>query len=88
VRDCVRKGRQANYGTRPERLAKIPKGSSHYTAKLVEADVSEIRRLAASGIQLKTLASRFNVAASNISLIVSGKRWKHVDQEKGQAQWT
>lgn len=54
----------------------IPKtGKDVNGAVLCEEDVLEIRRLYKSGTHQKPLAKRFKVSQSQISHIVTGKRW-------------
>lgn len=53
-------------------------GERNTQAKLTRADVVSIRRLAAAGLSLASIARKFNVSGGNISMIVSGKRWANV----------
>lgn len=53
------------------------KGEKHYSAKITEDDVREIRRLAGT-VKVKDLAERYGIAGSNVSAIVRRKTWKHV----------
>jgi IS30 family transposase len=53
-------------------------GEDHANSKLTEADVCEIRRLAAARTPHQVLAGRFGVSASNISMIVQRKTWSHI----------
>lgn len=53
-------------------------GEKSSLSKLTSEQVCEIRQLAKL-IPQKDIAPIFGVAASNISMIVSGKTWKHVD---------
>lgn len=48
------------------------------TAKLKEADILEIRRLAAMGLTNKSIAERYGVDRTNVSCIVLRKTWKHI----------
>lgn len=45
---------------------------------LTEDDVLEIRRLVAEGVRYPVLSEQFGVTTSNISMIVTRKRWKHL----------
>lgn len=76
VRSCVNPD-HLWAGTNAENNADmIAKGRAVYPhGKLTEADVRAIR--AASGMQ-KDIAKRFGVDQANVSLIRSGKIWKHV----------
>lgn len=59
-------------------ILNTPRGSRHCRAKLHECDVSEIRRLYASGIMQKDIAHIYGIDQSNVSYIITGKRWCHV----------
>jgi hypothetical protein len=54
------------------------KGVSHHKAKLTEADVIDIRKMAGSGFKVKEITPKFNVGNSVISEIINNKIWKHV----------
>jgi hypothetical protein len=57
---------------------RVQHGERHYAAKLTFNDVAEIIRK--SGLVSQTeLAAEFGVDPSNISRILSGKRWKRLD---------
>ncbi len=64
TRDMVSKGRNRSRYAVGERV---------HTAKLSDAQVSEIRALAAAGVSRLELARRFGVSKSNIYLIVTGR---------------
>lgn len=53
-------------------------GETNGNAKLSAEDVAEIRRLHAAGLSHPEVAHRFNIDRSNVSLIVLGKAWRHV----------
>lgn len=54
-------------------------GEAHPQAKLTNKDVLEIIRLYDTGhFTHKMIADRFNVAATNVTLIVNGKRWSSI----------
>jgi group I intron endonuclease len=53
-------------------------GSANHAAKLTEAAVREIRARLAAGESGRHLASEYGVAESVVSLIKSGRAWKHV----------
>jgi hypothetical protein len=55
------------------------KGSAHRVSKLTEADVSEIRRRAATGEAQRHLADEFGVSESLISQVVLRHIWRHLD---------
>lgn len=66
VRDMMAKQRQS-------------RGSNHYSAKLDEASVREIRkRRAESGISHRSLAEEYGVSAPIITRIVNRKIWRHI----------
>lgn len=50
-------------------------------SKLKPDAVREIRALAASGVKSVELAKRFGVGETNISAILSGRSWKHVQHQ-------
>lgn len=55
------------------------RGSRSNLATLVEADVTEIRRLYATGTLTQSqIAERFGISRPNVSLIVTGKTWPHI----------
>jgi hypothetical protein len=55
---------------------RAPRGSTHYSAKLTEADVVEIRRLAGEGaLSQAKIAARFRVGQDHVSRIVHRKVW-------------
>ena len=53
-------------------------GSANPSAKLSDEDVREVRSLVASGLSHRAVAQRLGLSASNVSLIVSRRRWAHV----------
>lgn len=53
-------------------------GSRHPNAKLTEAQVVEIRRLAAAGTSQGEIAARFGVEQTNVSSIVRRLTWRGV----------
>lgn len=54
------------------------KGSDNYAAKLTERDVKLARRLYKAGTPIKTLAKRFRVNPSTMSLAVRRLTFRHV----------
>ena len=71
--DMMSKGRH--------RLAEVfnPKrGSESNFAKLTEASVLEIVRCARAGEIQKSIANRFGIKQSAVSMIMSGRRWSHI----------
>lgn len=63
--DMVKKGRSLT-------------GSRNHKAKLMEANIPEIRALRAAGQTCRELAQKFVVSTSMIQFIVNGSSWKHV----------
>lgn len=53
-------------------------GEDHFSAKLTEEQVLEIRRRASNGEKQKNLCIRYNVHKSTMSDIVLRKKWKHI----------
>ncbi len=53
-------------------------GSKNTMSKLTEADVLEMRLRYAAGASQSELAEAFGVRANNVSMVVNGRRWKHV----------
>jgi hypothetical protein len=77
-RDYSGMSRGASHYSRrePERLAR---GSKTGTAKLTEPQAKEILRLLAAGQLTKTsIADRFGVSLSTVSLMSKGKTWRHL----------
>lgn len=54
------------------------RGEKSARAKLTEADVLEIRRMAAANCRTKEIADKFKVSYYIVSLISRGDSWKHV----------
>lgn len=62
------------HGRRPG----MKRGAKHYSAKLNELQVREIRRRADAGESLSDMAAEFSISKSNVSSIVKGETWKTV----------
>jgi hypothetical protein len=80
--DMMRKGRaaaitgaQCVFVRHPEFLRR---GESHWSSRLTEKHVREIRRRRDEGEKLRTIAADFGVSDATISTIVLRKTWKHV----------
>jgi DNA-binding NarL/FixJ family response regulator len=54
------------------------KGSDNYAAKLTESEVRIARRLYKQGKEIKTIAERFGVSPSTMSLAVRRITFRHV----------
>lgn len=73
MRDAYRKGRKkANSKPRP--------GVLHHNARLTEAEVYAIRRLARQGVSHSTIARSFGMQRPTISRIVSRSLWPHLPE--------
>jgi len=70
--DKVAKNRQA----KGERVTN--RGTNSGMAKLTDADVLDIRRLYAEGVQQIELAPRYGISQGQISKIVLRKTWAHI----------
>ncbi len=70
------RGNRHGSRTHPER---VPRGERNGSAKLTEADVSEVKRLRASGLRNAKIGSIFGVSESTISLINRRKIWWWVE---------
>lgn len=58
------------------------KGEHHNMAKLCNSDVLEIRRLRKCNLSSSNeLAIKYGVSTGTINSIISGARWKHLNQE-------
>lgn len=69
IKDRDTKGRQ---------VPNHPKGESNGMRKLSETEVLSIRRLRSVGWTMTNIAARFGVSRTAISVILSGKYWKHI----------
>jgi len=79
TQDAVRKGRNMRgdshyFRTRPEC---VPKGETHYRAKLRAEQVLEIRATA-THFSRNEIAKRYGVSKRMIQFIVQRKSWKHI----------
>ena len=72
------------YGTRQQNVDDMlahgtnPHGESHWNAYLTEEVVSEIRQMAAADVPQCKIAKHFNISATTVTLIVSGRAWGHL----------
>ena len=57
----------------------LPKGEKHYTAKLTEKDVREIRKRYLEGERVCDLAREFEIHPTSLRAIITYRSWKHVD---------
>lgn len=77
VRDMIAKDRKVKGGTYGP--GDYERGERHHNARLTEADVREIRRLASIGTPQAKIAKQFGTSQGNISPIVNRKAWDHVE---------
>jgi len=67
-----------------ERLGLRPKrrGEEHPAARLVTADVIEIRRLAReTHLDQRAIAARFGIGESHVHRIIRRRAWRHVEEQ-------
>ena len=55
-------------------------GSKHPKVKLTDIDVYWIRWFYSHDTLQKTIAKRFNISESNVSLIVNEKTWRYLEE--------
>jgi len=58
-------------------------GSKIKNSKLIESDIPKIFSLFKEGFSQRNIAKECGVSQGNISMILSGIRWKHVKEELG-----
>lgn len=84
VRPCV-EPTHLSFGTKREneddkvRKGRASRGEARWSAKLTEDDVRSIRRDVAAGARRADQADRYGVSLATVDLIVTRKRWKHVE---------
>jgi len=54
------------------------RGARHHNAKLTEADIFEIRRLASAGCFYRDIAARFHIHQDYVYQIARRKVWRHI----------
>ncbi|MGI9345548.1 MAG: HNH endonuclease [Gammaproteobacteria bacterium] len=57
---------------------RMPYGENHYSTKLTEDDVKNIRKKVRQGQSQEGVARLYGITQSSVSHIVSGKAWKYV----------
>ncbi len=72
-----------NYGKSPseetlKKRRKALRGENNPRAKLTEADVIDIRRMAKNGMKQRDIAKIKNITRETVSHIVTYKLWKHI----------
>jgi hypothetical protein len=60
------------------RAGRYARGTDNASHKLHNDDVVKIRELHAAGETLAALGKQYDVSATVVSQIVTGKRWRHV----------
>lgn len=80
LRDMHKKGRSAKMDERWTKTHSeaLHRGNQCSWAKLTDDQVREIRKYAALGASHTALAQEYKVGRPMITMIVNGKRWKHV----------
>jgi hypothetical protein len=78
TQDMIAKGRSAG-GFGSNGVIHVFHGEANHAAHLTDAQVREIRRLHASGVQQVTLSTDFNVAIATIYRIVHRITWRHIE---------
>ncbi len=73
--ELIRRGERHWFRLHPELAAR---GSRNGFAKLDEDAVREIRRRWSAGESRTDLAAAFGISPSNLWLVATGRRWKHV----------
>jgi hypothetical protein len=74
--DMAAKGRHVPGGTYSR--GGYIRGTAHHAAKLTEADVREIRRLAGEGLSCSAIGRRFGINQSAAYKVAKGLHWGHV----------
>lgn len=80
MRDAVERGRIRRGDDHPTRRdpSLVTRGEQRTQAKLTEAQVTEIRALAAEGIARRKIARMFDIAEVTVRKIVNRETWSHV----------
>jgi hypothetical protein len=73
--DMVAKGRHPSL----TRSGYLPRGQAHKRARLIDADVREIRRQFKAGVPIYGLADGYGMSYQGIWAIVHRKAWRHLD---------
>jgi hypothetical protein len=68
------------FGTDPRTFYRYERGSKRAIARLTEADIPVIRRLAAEGVPPGRIAAQFNVSRWTVRRILKGETWRHVTE--------
>lgn len=61
------------------------KGEIHWKAKLTVAAVRDIRQLFQAGVLKRDIAAKYSVTRQAIHHVVTGKMWRHVQQDEVMA---
>src|SRR5690554_258585 len=61
-----------------QRHGRYSRGEDHHNAKLLDAQVAEIKSLRIGGVKVKALASRYGVGVSTIEDIIYGRSRNHI----------
>ena len=72
--------RKSVHSTQPPAPNGPVQGERHGRAKIIEAQVVELRRrYAAGGVTQRVLAEELGITPRAVALIVRGQRWRHVE---------
>lgn len=74
--ECMARGDRNGARRHPDLILR---GDKCPASRLTELTVREIKQLAASGVPRKTIAAQTNTSRRNVSYIVNGGSWKHVN---------
>lgn len=66
----------------------VLRGAAHRNAKLTEIQVAAIIQDVANGKKHSTVARSNNITRANVSLIVAGRTWKHLQRPAPTTQTT
>lgn len=67
---------------KPPSARRVPRGENSHLHRLLEADVEEVRRLAAEGDAYREIAERLGITRDHVGAIVRGQSWAHTFEAK------
>ena len=71
IRDAMERRRHAAFRQ---------KGEGNHASRLTDSDVREILRREAAGARLIDIADDIGISPANVSVIVAGKTWRHIER--------